>query len=1404
MTSKFDKPYLEKNIYDSIKVGNLFNLASNFDLEGLRRATLVDKVPLNIVNNNNENLIHIIIKTNSSSVSEEKRLKILNYLVSKGAHPDLSNNEGITPLHYACEKQYKNIMKKLLEYGCDANSKDNFGKTPIHYLLSGIISEWEDKSNKPLFYSKRGGKSKDSKNKILELKNIIYDELKKNNVELEINNFLKGIDLESLNIEIPDLNLKYDVNSDFSLSDLEEKQKTRIYKLKEELDNIFDYSIDEILEIEDDKIIKKSVNNFIQSGILNEKQELIEIVKNYEDKLTNLNNECMNKATNEDLYFTERRGGPVPKNINEYILNNSISPFLPNIDLKNNNFVSNKETSIIYTKLPVGYLNSLLDPTVSELEILIRLMKYSFKNDNTLDINLGIGNIINNNENIESIFNKLSDRGQLPYRTNQEKLNSLLLLGLVVFYYNSSELLNILKINRLNNFFNTGNPDDKYNECIFLRNKLESMIKSGNFPEFIFGVFYYLIEKNIIPENNNGRQRRLYTSCLYLVKIMMEKRVGNKINLLEISRYEREDLNETYEDIQYLNLETTNNVLINPLLKLNESIIPIINRRENKDILDNDFNAKIFGDESHKIYFTKRYEWILPSLKEILGYHYLIENLSDVDLNQGIFVNRILGCRYISNAPKENVDINVDHENPGYVNGTIKKSYINKLNLNEKMKENICKYFNIYQQILYSGDYPLLKIFSLEDTNKFRQYFNKVVPYHLKNILLLDYLREIQSINNVNLRLNINLSRFDNIINNISIYNYIMTRLNTDGNILQIPHFYFYEIDNKNLYYPILSYNKNGSKDLEEIVNEPNLITNEYLKPKINVEKLRISKDILPPSLKTEIGLNLLLQLTIMKRLNIPDRIINICEEVVTNAGYMKGSIDLNETIVGMLNDLYMEVGKSLLEKQLNLVSINKLGESNELLRKIGNEIEENISFLKSTDFELSLTDDKKQISLFPIIEENKVELPELYFSNDYSVDEFVDKLYEIKYKDETLEVLIENGCNPFIVDNLQQSSLHLLSTNYLYKPLKKLIELGIDFRQVDENGYNFINKIDKELEYHKSFINLEKDNFREIVNDLVEPFYKMIKSKIDKTRLSGFNHLRYTRLGLDLVAYYMLVNKKDLINLLPSKIYPSDLVLAKFLVSPDSKLIKSRERPSNISDKSNLVEKHLDFLGIFSDAPGVFLDEFENILTSKKLLDNLDEINLTSEKCINYLTNEKVCTKEEVNDINNILLLVSKQVLGTQIIYLLTNLLNAHLKMKFVKLDSDDRVRIIESILHESPILEDEQRKSILSIILKESLPKLIKSNLYIYEDDIEMNEKPDFTPTDLCENIKNGLKLIPEYFNENDKLITEVIPDFLVDYLELYLPEILRCMRFIVENIMKWKINYDKLNELNKLIPK
>ena len=53
--------------------------------------------------------------------------------MGRGCNVNLTDNYGLTPLHYAAKSNNKDIAEFLLSVGADAKSKDNNAWTPLHY-----------------------------------------------------------------------------------------------------------------------------------------------------------------------------------------------------------------------------------------------------------------------------------------------------------------------------------------------------------------------------------------------------------------------------------------------------------------------------------------------------------------------------------------------------------------------------------------------------------------------------------------------------------------------------------------------------------------------------------------------------------------------------------------------------------------------------------------------------------------------------------------------------------------------------------------------------------------------------------------------------------------------------------------------------------------------------------------------------------------------------------------------------------------------------------------------------------------------------------------------------------------------------------------------------------------------
>ncbi len=104
------------------------------DIFEIKNFSLVNKIPLSVIDNMGNNLIHTTI-LDSGNNSELVRLEFIKFLYSENVNPDAPNKENITPLLLACSKQLCKIVNYLVNIGVDVNYADNFNNNAYHYLL---------------------------------------------------------------------------------------------------------------------------------------------------------------------------------------------------------------------------------------------------------------------------------------------------------------------------------------------------------------------------------------------------------------------------------------------------------------------------------------------------------------------------------------------------------------------------------------------------------------------------------------------------------------------------------------------------------------------------------------------------------------------------------------------------------------------------------------------------------------------------------------------------------------------------------------------------------------------------------------------------------------------------------------------------------------------------------------------------------------------------------------------------------------------------------------------------------------------------------------------------------------------------------------------------------------------
>ncbi len=145
--NRFDKPFRILPTFDIKKGIELFNLVSKLDTHEILQFSLINQIPLDLVNDQGESLIHEVINIDSKKASEHAKLNVIKFLVLNNVNPDKPNKNNQTPLHYACSLQLPLIVEYLLGLKVDVNYKDNMGNTPFHYLLTGKIKTIDNTSN---------------------------------------------------------------------------------------------------------------------------------------------------------------------------------------------------------------------------------------------------------------------------------------------------------------------------------------------------------------------------------------------------------------------------------------------------------------------------------------------------------------------------------------------------------------------------------------------------------------------------------------------------------------------------------------------------------------------------------------------------------------------------------------------------------------------------------------------------------------------------------------------------------------------------------------------------------------------------------------------------------------------------------------------------------------------------------------------------------------------------------------------------------------------------------------------------------------------------------------------------------------------------------------------------------
>jgi ankyrin repeat protein len=74
-----------------------------------------------------EGALHILVRG--------RDINWLNFLLARGARPDIGNNDGTTPLMMAAQIGWRDGAERLLARGANANASNSRGETPLMYAV---------------------------------------------------------------------------------------------------------------------------------------------------------------------------------------------------------------------------------------------------------------------------------------------------------------------------------------------------------------------------------------------------------------------------------------------------------------------------------------------------------------------------------------------------------------------------------------------------------------------------------------------------------------------------------------------------------------------------------------------------------------------------------------------------------------------------------------------------------------------------------------------------------------------------------------------------------------------------------------------------------------------------------------------------------------------------------------------------------------------------------------------------------------------------------------------------------------------------------------------------------------------------------------------------------------------
>jgi ankyrin repeat protein len=132
-------PYPNKPINDIVKKEFLGTIITA-NLGEIKKYLDTNTLQINSIKDESEkSILHLILEVDNNKLSENEKLDICTYLVSKGANFHAVDKNGNTPIHIAAQRQYSSILDLFIESKCNINVVNFNGQNALHLAVQPIV-----------------------------------------------------------------------------------------------------------------------------------------------------------------------------------------------------------------------------------------------------------------------------------------------------------------------------------------------------------------------------------------------------------------------------------------------------------------------------------------------------------------------------------------------------------------------------------------------------------------------------------------------------------------------------------------------------------------------------------------------------------------------------------------------------------------------------------------------------------------------------------------------------------------------------------------------------------------------------------------------------------------------------------------------------------------------------------------------------------------------------------------------------------------------------------------------------------------------------------------------------------------------------------------------------------------